>query len=230
MTGATGHANDAVLRTPTAGPHLEARRLGHHTRISGKPMLDERGPARPRGLLVGIGGDQQVAGQTDPQPRQHLDREHHRRDSALHVTGASPVQQPIAHIGDERIRSPLVNRRRRHHVDVAVEDQRPPAPTPSHRSDQLRPPRKIQARRHQWLPGHRRRIRLPHVNRRPDATQPTPPGTPAAPPHRGRDPPHPAPSCRTRSTRAPAPQATRAPPQSRHRRAVQHPKAPSSAR
>ena len=58
VTGTTRDANDAVLRTPTAGPHLEARRLGHHTRVRGKPTRDQRSPASSRGLLVGVRGHQ----------------------------------------------------------------------------------------------------------------------------------------------------------------------------
>ena len=116
---------------PAAGdPHLKARRLGHDPRVGGKPMLDKRGAARARGLLIGVGRDQQVAGQTDRQARQDLDRAapsprsrpscHTRRGRrasrrALDATNGSLVHS-IAGSADD-------------HVDVAVEHQRAPAAT-----------------------------------------------------------------------------------------------------
>ena len=128
--GRPGTADHAVVRTSARDPGLKAGRLGHDAGVGPQAALDQRGAARTRGLLVGVGRDQQIAVERDPERGQRLDREHHRRDPALHVARAAPVHAPVAHGRDERIARPLRTRLRGHDVDMPVEHQRPPAAAP----------------------------------------------------------------------------------------------------
>ena len=128
-------------------------------------MLDQRRPAGARGLLVGVGRDQDLAGQRDPEVRERLDREHHRRDPALHVAGASPEEEAVADLGHERIAGPFLSRLRRDDVDVAVEHERAAASAAREPCDQLRPAGEVEPRRDQRPALHRVRIRLPDIDR-----------------------------------------------------------------
>ena len=77
-----------------------------------------------------------------PSACEHLRGEHHRRDPALHVAGAAPVELPVAHLGGERVARPAVARLDRDDVDVPVEDERPAAACAAPPRDELRPCRR----------------------------------------------------------------------------------------
>jgi hypothetical protein len=72
-----------------------------------------------------VGGDQQAdrALMVGMLPDKILDRGDERRQRALHVGGAAPVQQSVAHLRRERVARPLPARAGRHHVGVAGERQ-----------------------------------------------------------------------------------------------------------
>ncbi len=198
VPGPAGHRDHAVVRAAARDPGLEAGRLGHDAGVRPQAVLDQRRASRARGLLVRVGRDEQIAVERHPERGQRLDREHHRRDPALHVARPPPVQAPVAHRRDERVARPLRTRLRGHDVDVTVEHQRPPCATPSYTRDQLRPPLERKPGRNQRHPGQRTGVRLPQIHRRPGGTRAARPGTPATAPRRGTDPLPDARSCRTR--------------------------------
>ena len=91
-----------------------------------------------RRLLVRVRRDDQVTVQAHAGSRQHLGREHHAGDPALHVARAAAVEDSVADLGLERGARPPIERFRRHGVDVAVQEQRPSTARPGEARDELR--------------------------------------------------------------------------------------------
>ena len=162
------------------------------------PCCHAREGARAGGLLVGVGVDDQVAIEADTEARQRLRRVRHRRHAALHVEDAAAVEDPVPDLGLPRVARPTVDRLGRDDVDVAVQEERPPAAGPRKCRGELRPADEVQ-------PGRDRRdqrngCRVPAPRCRP---QPRPPpggrpGTAAARPRRAAGRPRRVPSCRMR--------------------------------
>ena len=96
VPGAAGHHDLRVVRPAAAGPDLQGGRLGDDRRIGREAALDERHAPRSGRLLVGVRRDDEVA--REPDRGEGLRGDDHRRDAALHVAGAPPVQQPVAHL------------------------------------------------------------------------------------------------------------------------------------
>src|SRR5262249_62174863 len=97
-------------------------------------------------LRVVVRADAEVALQPDPEPGQHLGREHHAADAALHVARAAAVEVAVADLRAPRVARPAVDGIRRDNVDVPVQHQRAPAPGAGERRCQLRPAGELEAR------------------------------------------------------------------------------------
>ena len=127
VAGAALDRDRRVDRAAAGDPDLERRRLGHDARVGAHAVGDRCDAARARRLLVGDRVHEQVACEADVEPGEHLGREHHRRDAALHVAGAAAVELAVAHDGRVRVVRPARLGLAGDDVDVAVEQQAAPA-------------------------------------------------------------------------------------------------------
>ncbi len=76
-------------------------------------VIDQRAGAVQRGAFFVTGDDKADRARFD----RHIgDGGDHRRNRALHVDRAAPVQQFTAHFGGERIGCPAISRR--HHIQM----------------------------------------------------------------------------------------------------------------
>ena len=115
---------DARLEDPAAGdPRLEPGRLAAEAGVGAVAAPHDLTPTGARGLLVGHGGDEEVAGEADAEAMEQLDGQHEGGDRPLHVVGAAPVEEPVAHLGAERVAEPLLARFDVDGVDVAAEEE-----------------------------------------------------------------------------------------------------------
>jgi hypothetical protein len=114
---------DPKGQRPGVGPHESgAGGLGDDARVTrvATPQGPER--AQPAVLLA----DHEVHREAAAQHSGGADRRQrgeHRRESRLHVTGAAAVDDVAHHPGDERVARPLAEVARRHHIDVALQNQ-----------------------------------------------------------------------------------------------------------
>ena len=126
-------------RLPRQATHT-ARPLGSGT-MAASACSSARGeqPARAGRLLLGDRVDDQVAGERNAELGQRAGRDDHARDPALHVARPAAVEQAVAQLGRERIgHRPVRARLDVDDVDVAVEQQRPPAAAAAEARDELR--------------------------------------------------------------------------------------------
>ena len=154
----------AVLGAAARDPDVEAGRLADDRRVGAEPALDEGGAARAGRLLVGVGGDDEVAGERHPELRQRLGGDRHCGDPALHVARAATVEESVPHLGGERIARPAIARLDGDGVDVPVEDERAAAARTAAAGDQLRPTAEVEPGWDERLPGECRGVRLPEVD------------------------------------------------------------------
>ncbi len=181
--GVPGAAADRDARQQAAAagdPDDEPARLRHDRGVG----LQRAGCEEPAGagrLLLGDGVDDQVAGERHAELGERAGGDDHARDAALHVARAAPVEQPVAHVGDERVGlRPVAARLGVDDVDVAVEQQRPPAAAAAEARDELRPAVERRGRRapSDAAAARRRRARAARPPRRGGGA--ARPGAPAA--------------------------------------------------
>ena len=137
------------------------------------PWATERDAPGAGRLLVGDGVDDQVARQADVEAGEHLGREHHRGDAALHVAGAAAVELAVADDGRVRVVRPARLGLARDDVDVAVQQEAATAAGAGEARDQLRPAVEVELERH-LAPAHVPRPRLPDVDRAPGCRRRSP--------------------------------------------------------
>ena len=130
---------DARQQAAAAGdPHGEAARLGDD---GGVGLQRARGvqTAGARRFLLGHGVDDEVARQRDAELGERAGCDDHARHPALHVARPAAVEQALAQLGRERVgHRPVCARLDVDDVDVAVQQQRPPAAAPAEAPDELR--------------------------------------------------------------------------------------------
>src|SRR3954471_22885898 len=147
MARAAGYPDDPVLAAAAGDPDVEAGRLGHDARVGEDAALDDGGAPRARGLLVRVGGDDEVAGEVDAERREDFRGNDHRGDAALHVAGPAPVQRAVTQLRVERIARPALLWLGRDDVDVAVEEKRAAVALAAEPRDELGTPLVVQPRR-----------------------------------------------------------------------------------
>jgi hypothetical protein len=133
------HGDPGHQRAARAEPGGQAGRLGDDAAVRAQAAGGDRQRARAGRLLVGYRVDDQVAAQRHVECAQHLGREQHARDPALHVAGAAPVDPAGTDVGRERRARPTIDRLGRHDVDMTVEQERATAAGTGGRRHQLRP-------------------------------------------------------------------------------------------
>ena len=140
VPGAPLDGHRAVDRAAAGGPDLERARLGDDREVGRDAVARAGEAADAAGLLVGVRADEQVA--RDAAGRgDRLGRDDHRCDPALHVARPAPAHAPVRHPRLERIVLPAVLARRRHDVDVPVEEERARAARPGNRAAAAGAPR-----------------------------------------------------------------------------------------
>ena len=158
------HGDLGVARRAAGNPDVEPRRLGHDARVGLHAVQDESEAAGARRFLVGVGRDEQIAREPNPEPGQHFGREDHAGDTALHVARSATVQLAVADLGLQRVARPLVERLVGDRVDVAVEEQALAAAGTRETGDELRASLEPHAGRIQRLAGEIGAVRLEELD------------------------------------------------------------------
>jgi hypothetical protein len=99
-------------------------RLGDQAAVGAVAALDGRQRANPGALLLDHRLEVNPRGRTQAGVADRVERIERGDGAGLHVGGAAAVQPAVPHFRRERRRTPHFERPRRHHVAMALQDQR----------------------------------------------------------------------------------------------------------
>ena len=206
VAGAAEGADHRVDAAATGHPDVEAGGLGAEAGVGAHAVRGAGVGAGAARLLVGVGAEDDVAGEVRAQPRDRLEREQHAGDAALHVAAAAAVELAVA---DLRARAGGSSSCSSGSSETASmwplrRSERPP-PAPRRRAASCGRPTKSS-------PSGTTRLPVPvgsgsQTSRRRRARRAAGAGTPAAPPPAAPGRRRCAPWCRTRRGRSRAPRA-----------------------
>ena len=144
VAGTALHGDEGRQRAAAGDPGVEASGFGADAGVGLHAVGDAGEATGARRLLVGVGTEDDVAGEADAGAGQALEGDHQGGDAALHVAHAAGVQAAVASRQRERVVGPLVARLDVHGVDVTVEEQAAPAARAAQPRSELRAPGEVE--------------------------------------------------------------------------------------
>ena len=110
-------------RAELGAKQLVLHRLGDQAGVGAVAALERRQRAVAGALLLAHRLDEHVARRGEAGVAERVEREHHGRDADLHVVGAAAMHEAVFDQRLERRMAPLLQRPRRHDVDMALKDE-----------------------------------------------------------------------------------------------------------
>ncbi len=171
MAGAALDRDRRQQASATGDPHVQAARLRDDRAVGlqGAGRDEASGSGR---LLVRDGVDDEIAAQVDTERGEHLGRQRHAGDAALHVACSAAVDAPVLDDRGERVVRPALARLDRDDVDVAVQEERPAAAGAREARDELRATREREPLRDHRMRRERRDVRFPGLHGRAGLLEP----------------------------------------------------------